>query len=199
MPTIIDLIFNPDIDFDTVTIDPSKYRINVQFKPGYYKWWAKEEEVKELLKEHFNKLIDKLEPGSGELKGYYSIYFGISSSIKERLNKHINQEHSDKNVDNGFSTFRKSISSLLTGSLRGDICQEKTDLFIDKLKVTYCIVGSSWNEKTKKGLDDMEKEAFEDYFLPLNIKNNKYPDPDARKFIKYLSKIRTDARAKRLP
>ena len=156
-------------------------------------WWAKEEEVKELLKEPYYNLIEKLEPGSDELEGYYLIYFGISSSIRKRLNDHINQDHSDTNVDKGYlSTFRQTISSLLTGKQRGDHCQEATDKFIDKLKVQYFISSSSWE---KKELEEIEKEAFINYVLPLNIRGNKNPKTSV--FKKFLSNVRKDAKLKK--
>ena len=187
MPTIVNHI-----------IDPSNYRLNIPSKPGYYKWWAKKEDVDKLLQESYKHLIEKLEPGSDELEGYYLIYFGISKSIRKRINDHINQDHSETNVDKGFlSTFRQTISSLLTGKQRGEECQKKTDEFIDKLKVQYFIFDSPWNKKTKKHLENIEKEAFNinEYVLPLNIRgNNNYK---AKPFKKHLGKIRKDAKRKK--
>ena len=189
MPTIADLIFNAD----NAIIEPSNYRSNIPSKPGYYMWWAKEEEVKKLLNEHYQDF--KLEPGSDELDGYYLIYYGISSSIRKRLNDHINQEHSDINVDKGYlSTFRQTISSLLTGKQRGEDSQKKTDEFIDKLKVQYFIVSKSWDDEVKKDLEETEKEAFKEYILPLNIRGNY--NKKTKDFKKILGKIRKEAKIK---
>ena len=176
-------------------IDPSKYSSDIPSKAGYYKWWAKKEEIKKIIKEPYQELIEKLEPGSDELEGYFLIYFGISSSVRRRLNYHINQNHSDINVDKGYlSTLRQTISSLLTGKQRGEYCQKETDKFINKLRVQYFIIDKSGDDDVKKYLDEKEKKAFKEHILPLNIKNNN--NKKTEDFKKHLRKKRKEAKQK---
>jgi len=138
----------------------------IPFEPGYYRWWAKENEVKLLLKDYFSELFSYLRPGESEdnnLEGYYLIYVGIASKLRNRINIHVNQKHSKGNLDNdGLSTLRNTISVLLTGTQKGE---KETNELMDKLKIQY------FNIDTPK---DYENEDLNnpDFVVPLNIDKN---------------------------
>lgn len=84
-------------------------------KPGYYKWWVKEEDVIVLFKKldfEFLKYKDYLE----KIDNWYCIYVGVAikESIRARINWHINDKHNESAVRSGYlSIFRKSISSVI--------------------------------------------------------------------------------------
>ena len=110
-------------------------------RPGWYRWWAKETEVKALLNsqflvhKYFDELFTKLHKGSGELQDYYYIYTGVAikESIRARLNWHINQHHTESAVKHGtLSTLRQTLSSLIAGDQYNE---SATNDFIDKLVV----------------------------------------------------------------
>lgn len=141
-------------------------------KPGYYKWWAKEEDVIVLFKKldfEFLKYKDYLE----KIDNWYCIYVGVAikESIRARINWHINDKHNESAVRSGYlSTFRKSISSVIA---KNQYDKETTNDFIDKLKVEYFEVDLTIksNEATTE-IEKREKELINKYLRLLNIKGN---------------------------
>ena len=171
--------------------------------PGWYRWWAKESEVKTLLnsiflsKEYFNYLSKFILKGTGELEKYFCIYIGIASkgSIRARLNWHINQEHSLSNIKSGFlSTFRQTISSLISGYQTDE---NNTNKFLDKLTVEYYSINLRVKDKdAKKSLKIIEEDNLKNNIIPLNIQGNNRIE--LQEFIKDLKKARRSAKEKAL-
>ena len=172
-------------------------RKNIPSKAGWYRWWAKNTEVKRLLNDHYKYLFPLLQTckEKSELNGYFLIYTGIAfkESVGARLNWHINQKHTSANVKHRtLSTLRQSISSLLFGN-QGKNSEEETNKFINKLKVEYFTVDSPiGSDEAKKAVEDREKQDLGCLVLPLNIKGNK--NPAILVFKKYLQKKRCNAR-----
>ena len=167
--------------------------------PGWYRWWARENDLKLLLnskylsKEHFDSLIGYLSKGNGDLKNFYCIYTGIAvkDSIQARLCWHINQTHTQSAVKSGFlSTFRQTISSLLSGD---QMDENTTNLFIDKLIVEYYsenyLIKS---DEAKKAIREIEENIMEKYIFVLNIQGNKRLE--VQEFLKDLKKARQAAK-----
>jgi hypothetical protein len=171
--------------------------------PGWYRWWAKENDVKTLLdskylnKKYFNNLIAYLPKGIGDLKNYYCIYTGIAvkESIRARLRWHISQAHSQTTVKSGFlSTFRQSISSLVSGD---QMNENDTNLFVDKLTVEYYSESNPIkSEEAKKTLEKNEYNEMSQNVLVLNIQENRRKE--IQEFLKDLKQARYKAKQKAL-
>ena len=109
----------------------------IENKPGYYKWWAKKEE--------FDLILDKLNVNYETIKNsieikddLYCIYVGIAvkESIGDRLNWHVDNKHSISKVKHGFlSTFRNSISSIISGDLLN-----KEEKIFKKTRKGHCLL-----------------------------------------------------------
>ena len=131
----------------------------IKNEPGYYKWWAKEGDLKKLLSKFtpkitFNEIKKYLESEND----YYCIYVGISkSSIRKRLNTHINGVILD-------STLRKTIASILA-YYNDENPEEKTNEFIDKLKLTY-------DYKDRNEVEEKETDLIKAKFHILNNSKN---------------------------
>lgn len=140
-------------------------------KPGYYKWWAKKEDVEMLLvKLGINITFEDIEHYIEKKEGMdlYCIYIGIAEkeSIRNRLNWHVNQEHKPSAIKSGYlSTLRQSFSSLLSQNQKDE---EVTNQFIDKLYIEYFEVA----EEDKKELRKKEKTEMEKHLYILNIQGN---------------------------
>jgi len=149
-------------------------------KPGWYRWWCPETELKRLLnskyisKKYLEKIMSHLT--KKEIKGrtYYYVYVGvaINESIRDRLNWHVNQHHSKSSVESGFlSTLRQSLSSLVAGNQYDEIA---TNNFIDKLIIEYTSINLSIHSKEAKyEIETIEKNEINSNVLPLNIRDNK--------------------------
>jgi len=169
--------------------------------PGWYNWWAKDNEIKNILesenlsKKYYCEFKDYLTKGIGELNDYYCIYTGVAikDSIRSRLDWHICQTHTLSLVKSGFlSTFRQSISSLISGN---QMDEYNTNLFIDKLKIEYySIEYTIGNEKAKYFLDKNEKNIMANNFLILNIQGNK--KKELQEFLSDLKKARKNSKQK---
>lgn len=143
-------------------------------KPGYYKWWAKKEDVEILLEKldvdiTFEDIESDIE--KKEDMDLYCIYIGIAEkeSIRNRLNWHVNQGHKFSAIKSGYlSTLRQSLSSLLSHNQKDE---EVTNQFIDKLYIEYFEI----TEEAEGELRKIEKEAMEKYLYILNIQGNHHP------------------------
>ena len=140
-------------------------------RPGYYKWWAKEEDLELIL--------DKLKCNNEEVRlcieakkffgeVYYCIYIGIEKSLYARLKWHITQNNNEKNVRNGtLSTLRFSIVSLFD---KDPTNNNSVNEFINKLVV------EPFECDTYEQAQKIEREHLQGEFLYLlNIKDNKHP------------------------
>ena len=165
--------------------------------PGYYKWWAKEEDFKYLLE----KLDVDYETVKGNVEkdenGWYCIYVGIAvkDSLRYRVvDWHICQKHTKANGSSrSLSTLRQSISSLVTGN---QMCEKETNAFIDKLEVEYFydendVIGSL---EVKSRIKDTEHNFILCKLRILNIQDN--TRDDAKTIRKKLTKLRRDARTR---
>lgn len=147
--------------------------------PGYYKWWATEDDVIAILDKlgvSHTEAVDNMEKKEilGEVR--YCIYIGIavSESVRSRLDWHINQQNTERNVKNGFlSTLRKTLSALFGKNM---LDNEATNNFIDRLAVEYFL---SENEiKSPEARDELhrtERAHLEKNLYVLNIQENKHP------------------------
>lgn len=141
-------------------------------KPGYYKWWAREEDIIELFKGlkfnflDYKNFIEKRD-------NWYCIYVGVAimESIKDRINWHINDKHTESAVRSGWlSTFRKSIASVIA---KNQYDKETTNDFIDKLKVEYFEIDFSIKSKeAKEEIRAIETNLINKHLCLLNIKDN---------------------------
>ena len=143
-------------------------------KPGYYKWWAKKEQLDLLLKElevSFNDIEKYLEKEND----LYCIYVGIAvkESIRARLNWHVNDKHGESQVRNGtLSTFRQSISSVVA---HNQYDKEATNKFIDFLKVEYHELDYPIkSDIAKEQIHKIERELLSKHLYILNIQENNF-------------------------
>ncbi len=169
-------------------------------RPGYYKWWAKKEDVEMLLEKlgvdvTFEDIESDIEKKEG--LDLYCIYIGIAvnESIRNRLNWHVNQRHSPSAVNSGFlSTLRQSLSSILS---HDQMNEEVTNQFIDKLYIEYFIDENDIrSSKAKEKIREIEKKAMKNHLYILNIQGNNHSQ--ARKIKKILRKIRKAGKQKAL-
>lgn len=185
---------------ETQPIQASLLRIEENLKrisdnPGYYKWWAKKEDVEMLLEKlgidiTFEDIESEIEKKEG--MDLYCIYIGIAEkeSIRNRLNWHVNQGHKFSAIKSGYlSTLRQSLSSLLSQNQKDE---EATNQFIDKLYIEYFEVA----EEDKKKLRKKEKDEMEKHLYILNIHGNHHPKVGEIK--KILRKIRKAGKQKAL-
>ncbi|GHV87356.1 hypothetical protein AGMMS50255_6520 [Spirochaetia bacterium] len=172
-------------------------------QPGWYRWWAKEDEVKTLLdskylsKGYFNNLFPYLTEGTRDLKNHYYLYTGIAvkESIRARLNWHTNQEHTLSVVKSGFlSTFRQSISSLVSGD---QMNENDANLFIDTLMVEYYSdINQIKSKEAEIFLHKNEENEMRLNILALNIQGNKRSE--IHDFLKDLKQVRSKAKQRAL-
>lgn len=165
--------------------------LEIETRPGYYKWWAKKSELNDLLKglgETFSNVKDDIEKEDD----LYCIYVGIArTSLRQRLNWHVNDKHTKKRVENGFlSTLRKSLSSVIA---KDQYDKDKTNDFIDKLVVEFFYTGyKTKSEESTKKLLSIEKNLIGKNLRILNIMENNHPK--AAKIKKRLQELRKEAK-----
>lgn len=155
--------------------------------PGYYKWWAKKEELNQLLEkleldeEKALPYIETEELHEGVC--YYCIYIGIEKSLYNRLKWHITQENSEKNVKNGtLSTLRLSIVSLFGET---PLDNKATNDFIDKL-----VVEPFPCETYEKAQESEKEHLYGEHLYVLNIRDNKHPLAPISKLKEYRKKVK---------
>lgn len=145
-------------------------------QPGWYRWWAPESALKQLLGAHFAALFSHLTRGDGQLAGLYCIYVGVAvkESIRARLNWHVNQRHTASCVRCGaLSTLRQSIASLVSNS-QGD--ETATNALIDQLTIEYFPVAMPIRSpEAKQHVEQIESVEMRTKVLPLNIRHNHQP------------------------
>lgn len=172
---------------------------NVEKKPGYYKWWAKETEIETILTAlelSYSDTLQKMEKCNIEGEEYYCIYIGIAikESISQRLDWHINQNNTLSQIKNGtLSTFRRSIAAVVCCDLSDT---QGTNDFIDLLKVeTFPLDLPVKTQEAKEEIQKIEKDLLNGkYLYLLNIQENKHPMAP----IKKLKQIRKMVGAKNI-
>lgn len=145
-------------------------------KPGYYKWWANQDD--------FKTIIDKLDVQYGTIEPYLDksaddalicIYIGIAAkeSLRKRLDWHINDPHTESRVKNGtLSTLRQSISSVIKGN---QFDKDATNDFMNRLYIEWFEIDAPIkSEKAKMELHTVECTAMKNYLYVLNIQDNKH-------------------------
>ena len=155
---------------------------------GYYKWWAQENEVKDILAKlsntvTFAEIKEHLEKKSIRGKDYYCIYVGIANP-KPVLARVVGQ-HISGNTNQ--STFRKTLTSLFGA-------KENVDRFIDKL-----IFGFEKSIIEKKDLETVEATLINSEVHILNLYKNNYgsvTDKCVRDKLLKLSKQLSNLRSK---
>lgn len=163
--------------------------LEIKAQPGYYKWWAKKEELDKLLSGltiEFSEVKDEIETEDN----LYCIYVGIArTSLRQRLNWHVNDKHTPKRVENGrLSTLRKSLSSVI---VKNQYDKKETDIFIDKLMVEpfYSNYKTKSPESTKE-LVSIEQKIINEKLRILNIMENHYKHPKMEQIKKTLKDLR---------
>ena len=160
-------------------------------KPGYYKWWARESDLKFILKNLGKEFEDMKAFFEYSDDGSYCIYIGIATkeSLRSRLNWHINTNSTKSNIKNRtLSTLKQSISALVCRNMADD---EKTNNFIDNLYVEYflcnCEIKSEDALKQIKEIENSHLKNNDNLYI-LNIQENKHPQSCAKE-LKALRKI----------
>lgn len=154
-------------------------------KPGYYKWWAAEEQLNILL----NKLeltianIGPIEEKQNVNGRFYCIYIGIAvkESVRSRLDWHINQTHTRAQVENGtLSTFRQTVSCLVGKDM---LDKKATDTFIDELFVEYFLLDCAVKSQEAYAMARKEEclALNSQYLYLLNIQENKHKNAQNKK------------------
>ena len=185
---------NDNNDNNMISAKQLREKIDIEEKPGYYKWWAQKNEFDYLLKKlniNFEDIEDSLEIKDN----LYCIYVGIAvnESVADRLNWHINDKHSLSKVKHKtLSTLRQTISSIISNNQADEA---GTNEFIDKLKVEYYLLDYQIkSEKAKSEIKAIEDDLLQKKLYILNIQDNHHP---LSKPIKIkLKKLRKDSNAK---
>lgn len=169
--------------------------------PGWYKWWASEDTLKQLLdspyisKNYYSELFPNLTKKNIDGINYYYIYVGVAikESIRSRLDWHVNQKHTKSSVESGFlSTLRQTISSLVA---KDQYDEENTNKLIDSLVIEYYPVDLPIKSiKAKEKIERIEKEELNNNMLPLNLRDNK--NIIVKNFLKELSQVRKQSKLK---
>ena len=144
-------------------------------KPGYYKWWAQQNEFDLILKE-LGLTHDDIDKDVLKEDGWYCIYIGIAGneSIRKRLKWHVSDHHTASKIKHGtLSTLRQSISSIIA---HDQFAEDATNEFIDKLKIEYHDVEEGISKEKKGKLEKIEKKAMDANWYVLNIQCNNYSD-----------------------
>ena len=166
-------------------------------RPGWYRWWAPEPALKQLLGDYYVHLEPVLTRGEGELEGMRYIYVGVAikESLRKRLNWHVNQKHSPSCVKCGaLSTLRQSISSLV-GCSQGD--KKATVDLIDLLTVEcHPVELAIRSDQAKIEIGNTEASEMKRHVLPLNLKSNERRE--AASFGAHLTAKRNSAKMKYL-
>lgn len=169
-------------------------------RPGYYKWWANESELNDILDALGEKNTGiqwetRHAPDNPD-KVQYCIYIGIAvrESVRSRLNWHVNQISTRSNIQHRtLSTLRQTVAALIGDSMADD---RKTNDFIDKLTVEYFL--SEYSIGSKSAIDHIKE--IEDSYLQnsanlyiLNIQGNKHKKSYAKDLIKRRKYARQEA------
>ena len=144
-------------------------------KPGYYKWWAQQNEFDLILNE-LGLTLGDIDKDVLKEDGWYCIYIGIAGneSIRKRLKWHVSDHHTSSKIKHGtLSTLRQSISSIIA---HDQFAEDATNEFIDKLKIEYHEVEEGISKETKGKLEKIEKKAMDANWYVLNIQCNNYSD-----------------------
>ena len=147
---------------------------NLDEKQGYVKWYAKRRELDLILDKlnvNFNDIKDALDVKDD----LYAIYIGksISRPVAEYLNMQLVGNHNKTLFENGTSAFRKTVASIVCSNWA---CGEKTDEFLDKLKIEINYVNYPVkSQEAKNELNRIVKKSLIENLYILNRQNNNHP------------------------
>lgn len=165
----------------------NKFKL-IDKKPGFYRWWFKEEAAHRLIKEMKRWLPeeDKFLTMDHEGDKYIALYFGISKDMRGRIRWHASQKHTSSNINKGFlSTLRQTLSALLETPM--SMSYQTINDFIDN----NCIWEWSYTN-TKADAEVFEKkELSKKYYYPLNVKDN---NTICKNALKWLIGVRAEYR-----
>lgn len=167
--------------------------------PGWYRWWAPLDVVKQLLNSPFisGTYLEQLTPYLTErvVDGdpYYCVYVGIAKSLRSRLHWHVNQNHTEKAVETGYlSTLRQSVSSLVAGN---QFEKDETNRIIDQMLIEYYSLPKSVKmDAAEELLEKTELSEIQNMTLPLNILDNN--NKNLTEFTAELRKVRKSSKLK---
>lgn len=141
-------------------------------RPGYYKWWASEDDFFRLLSA-LDVPFEEVKADVEQKDGLWCIYVGIAAkeSLRARINWHINDPHTESKVKSGtLSTLRQSIASLVAGNQFDKVA---TDSFIDGLSFeVFLVEGEIGSCDVACKLHDAERKMLGDRLCILNIQDN---------------------------
>ena len=168
-------------------MDATELRVKLNtldMKNCYIKWWAKRPEF-DLILEKLDVNYDEIEDSLDIDGDLYCIWVGSTTNrtVANYLNEFINAKHTEAAIRRRISTFRRSISSIVSCNFADE---EGTNNFIDKLKIEIIPVkDEDINlEKTVTGW-------LKDKLYILNIRYNSHEL--AKDIIENLNELRTKA------
>ena len=150
--------------------------------PGYYKLWAKREELDVIL-EKLDVSFDEIKFALETKSDMFCIYVGISKTLRSRLNSLVNGK--DGAEPEELYAPRLSILSIV-GHDQHD--KDSTDNFIDKLEVE-CFYTDAETE-----LENIKKKLLEEHFMILNIKDNERFITRKTEILKKLKQLRAETK-----
>ena len=121
--------------FSPVDLRAADFRIDDFWRnPGWYRWWARREDCKELLGPQCPQLLPDLTEGEGPLQDHVLVYIGITKEtlFSRVVNWHVREKHRPGSIKHRtLSTFRQTISSLTAGNWADEAA---TNRAIDRLR-----------------------------------------------------------------
>lgn len=158
----------------------NKFR-SIEKRPGFYRWWFKEDVAFTLIQEMNRWLPEKdrflIKDFCGEK--YIALYIGISKDMKGRIKWHTCQKHTFSNVNRGFlSTLRQTLSALL--KIQMSVSYEEVNRLIDD----NCIWEWSYSNSFEDAHQVELQVLSQNYCYPLNVKDNKTICKDALNWLK---------------
>lgn len=157
--------------------------------PGYYKWWAKEEELNQLLyKLDLEKgvALPCIEKNVFDGETRYCIYVGITGkkTLRVRFSQHIK-----RNTEG--STLRRSLAALFG---KNDKDEEAANSFIDKLIVEYFSLDDLQpSDEANNVTHKIEQQCLSQNLYLLNIQENHHPLAPVAKLKDYRKKAKEAA------
>ena len=156
----------------------------LDMKHCYIKWWAERTEF-DLILEKLDVNYDEIDESLDIKDDLYCIWVGSTTNrtVANYLNEFINAKHTQAAIKSRISTFRRSISSIVSCNFADE---EGTNNFIDKLKVEIIPV-----EDNNINLEKTVTSWLKDKLYILNIRYNNHEL--AKDIIENLNKLRNQA------
>jgi len=136
--------------------------LRISRKPGVYKWWCKEDLLRDFLKKlgiNYSEAIGDIEQKNFGNYNYFCIYVGDTETLRSRIiGNHIGGDTSN-------STLRKTIGSILYADVSRS-AEEKIDNAIDDMIVQIFYDFNCFEEAHK-----FQNKEINEKFRPLNNKD----------------------------